>query len=190
MQKHYLIFDRPVDSHTYLMLVRGENVEAAIRRYLREESRDVLFLHDGSVEFEYREKVMSYPHVMAYIEAVYKCRGEWQIRELADDVWARDYEESLFVGENPHDIKAYIRAALPYFHKQHSLTRPRAFVWYLVSGPLVTFYRRAGHFRIDVLARYVVRSPSRQELIEWSGSYAELLEQLLLQPASLERQVG
>ena len=174
--KHYVIYRHPAESHSTVYLVCGENAEAAIRAWLQ---WDVgVPLHpDLAGDLDELRPRTRYPHVLALLEAVEKTCGEWQIREVREGAFERPCEE-IFCGEHPHDVADYVEWARARLRKEVPRVRVRAFVWYLRSGVLVTFYRQPNVFRIEVVRRYLVKG--RHEVEPWEGTYADLMDQLLL----------
>lgn len=170
--KHYIIFSRP--NHSILQIVRAPDMLSAIKKYLLETESGLIFGESGSVIERLGRKAITYPHVIAYLEAAYKSRFEWQIREVPDNAWEMNCT-NLFCGENPTDIEELLKACRPVFNSEYPRLRTRMFVWYLCEGALVTFYRRRRD-NIEVLARYLVKGYS--EITSWSGSYDAVLNNL------------
>ena len=110
---------------------------------------------------------------------MHKSCGEWMITAADPALLERDYTEGLVVGERTADIEGYVASALRALRKDCPRIRPQAFVWYLRSGPLVTFYRRR-KCGITVVARYVLREGSLDQFDRWTGSEEELVDQLWL----------
>ena len=88
--------------------------------------------------------------------------------------------EAIICGENPYDIKGYIDQCRPLLRKQFPGSRARAFVWYLESGPLVTFYRKASWFQIEVLVRYIIDWVHWSGVHVWTGDYEAITDELRL----------
>jgi hypothetical protein len=181
---HYLVFLKGREDHSVGYSVREETPDAAIRRFLAEQDEQLAFHPDGSLSFPYEGSAIRYPHPLACIEALYKTSGEWQLRELPKAALTSEYQE-LFVGEHPHDVERLVKECRPAFREQFPHARASAFVWYLQTGALVTFYRRNRRkrpFAIQVLQRYLINWPDFPQFASWDGDYAQLLEQLWLKP--------
>src|SRR5947209_8560293 len=142
MKKHYLIFTGGRGYHSVVYLLRAPTLLGAIQRFLQEENSQVTFGPDGSVREPDGRRVLTYPHPLAYVEAQYKTHEEWQIRELPEWVWEREYTEDIFCGENADDIEWHVERCRPLLRQEFPRSRVPAFVWYLRDGALVTFYRK------------------------------------------------
>ncbi len=104
----------------------------------------------------------------------------WEIRELHPQYWEASFAE-VFCSENPYDIADYIARCRPLLHQKYPRSRARAFVWYLQAGPLVTFYRPASRRRpVRILGRYLLPWQEWPHAREWSGTYDDLLEQMVI----------
>lgn len=180
MDEVYLIFFRY--AHSTIAFVRGASVTDAIWNYLREENSPPLTISpDGSVH----QDGVSYPHVLAYVEANYKIGTEWQIRHLPKWAWTSRLTD-VFCGESEDGPREVVNYCRPLLRQTHPRSRARAFVWYLNQGTLVTFYRKTKPFQIEVLGRYLYNWNGKTETIEeWHGDYQALADSLSLEPYQL-----
>jgi hypothetical protein len=182
MQETYLIFTRQPHSHSVVFLIRALSVKEAIGHYLRKQVNDSIVLNaDGSVH----EGHSHYPHVLSYIEAHEKITGEWQIRQMPEWVWQTQVVEA-FCGESEDGPAEVIKECHPHLKQAFPGSRAKAFVWYLNQGVLVTFYRKADAFQIEILVRYLCQWDGVQTTIEeWRGDYEEVIASLFLEPYRL-----
>ena len=124
---------------------------------------------------------IGYPHPLAYIEAIFKTDGEWQIRELPDWTWQDDFGE-IFCGESEDGPPAVIAECRVPFAQELPDVEAEAFVWYLKAGTLVTFYQRET-YKIKVLKRYVWNWDGTEVTIkEWDGDHEAIITALSLVP--------
>lgn len=166
---HYLIFDRY--AHSVVTFVRAEGVAEAMVSYI---ANDDPSFNSGDDPTE---------HPLAYIESVYKTTREWQIRALPEWAWQDAFVEA-FCGEEvaggPSEVIDDCRTV---FARDFPRRRARAFVWYLRSGILVTFYQKGRRSRIDVLRRYLWSLEGDGHVIQaWNGDYDEIIDALRLEP--------
>jgi hypothetical protein len=83
--------------------------------------------------------------------------------------------------EDPYSIQEYVRTCRPLLHERYPGSRALGFVWYLRTGPLVTFYIRKSRRRAcphTILARYLIRQDNDYLPEEWHGNYDDILEDL------------
>ena len=82
-ENHYLIYYKGANGsyggHAVIYFVWATDATQAILRFLL--NQDPVQEEGGGV---LKERGISYPHPLAYIETWYKFYGEWQIRELPD----------------------------------------------------------------------------------------------------------
>jgi hypothetical protein len=179
--RHFLFFMRPRDSHSYVTIARGMTPLEAITRHILAEDSSVSVDPSGNFVMQYGRRTIVYAHALAYVEAVHKTQGEWQMRQLPEWTWEADYAPEVFTGEHPDEVASAVEACRSALHQDYPRARPRSFVWYLRGGPLVTFYRPNGPFQIEVLRRYAVDWSSGVRTSEWAGGYEKLLDELLLE---------
>lgn len=176
MNETYLIFAR--HAHSVIFFVQASSASEAIWRYVSDQSDKVVLQPDDSVQDEGRH----YPHLLAYIEAIEKMHGEWQIRRLPEWVWQGQVVEA-FCGESEDGPAEVIRQCREHFAKAFPGSRAKAFVWYLNQGTLVTFYRKQGAFNIRVLVRYLWDWDGHRLLIEeWTGDYQQIIADMRIEP--------
>jgi hypothetical protein len=179
-RRHYTIFRGGRGAHSVLFLLRAATPADAILHFLGDEDAPLRLEDDESLTLTRGKTSIRYEHPLAYVEAVYKTEGEWQIREVRDEeAWESACEE-VFCCENAGDVEGYVERCLPVFRRTHPRSRALAFVWYLRAGPLVTFYRKKGTHQISVLQRYLLDAARGHEIVPWTGGYEELMDQLWL----------
>jgi hypothetical protein len=181
--ERFLFLNRPADSHTYVSFSRGANIGEALLCYVSHMDGDVSPEVGGGLRMRLGRGSRSYPHVIAFIEAIYKTHGEWQVRQLPDWLWDCDFEEGLLLGEHPDEVQSSIRECTPLLRATYPRSRARGFVWYLDTGVLVTFYRRRRPFEIEVLGRFLIDKSQDYEVVPWQGDYEDILQHLYLQPS-------
>jgi hypothetical protein len=185
--KHFICFRR-TSGHCATWLIRAASLREALIKYALEECGGAELQEDGSITVDdgYGGKTL-YTHPLACIESEVKASGSgddwhgWEVRQLQQAHWDADFTE-VFCSENPFDLKHYIELSRPLLRQRYPRSRARAFVWYLVDGPLVTFYRPARKGRpwpIEVLGRYHL-GQKWPEAVEWNGTYDDILEQMVL----------
>src|SRR5262249_53492500 len=167
---------------SYVSIVKALTVGEAVVALLRHEDPPLQFHPDGSVSMPLVRSTVAYPHPLAYIEAQFKINGEWQIRVLPEDLWERDFQEGVYCGEHPDEVRVRIERCRRVFRQDHPGSRARAFLWYLKSGALVTFYRRKWPWRIEVVGRYLDPNDAPHQIRPWTGTYEDLLADLWLTP--------
>jgi hypothetical protein len=181
--KHYVVFHRPRESHWVLYLVPAPCPLAAIESYLQWEDSKIRIGSDHSISMPWERRTIDYPHPVAAVEGLYKRDGEWQIRQLPGGLWDNEEPSEIFCGEQPWDIEGHIRVCRPYLRAEMPRSRAPGFVWYLRLGALVTFYRRAGDFQIEVLRRFLLDwSGPNERISRWDGDYQDILDGLSLNP--------
>jgi hypothetical protein len=178
--RSFLIFDH-VTAHPVVYLACARTPDDAVRTFIQEMDGDVTFETDGGVRVRYERTERRYLHVLAYIEAFYKQHGEWQIRELPSGSGPAGLTEA-FCGENASDVAYHLAECRKLLRRDVPRSRAPGFLWYLRDGVVVTFYRKAGPWRIEILKRYVRRWEGAGEYEPWTGSHAELMDQLYLGP--------
>lgn len=186
--KHFIVFRR-TSGHCVTWLLRAPSLREALLKYVLTDDIGAELREDGSLAVYngYGEYTL-YAHPLACIEGGAKCGGEirdwrgWEIRQLQQAHWEADFAE-VFCSENPYDIQHYIELCRPLLRQRYPRSRARAFVWYLNTGPLVTFYRekRRGRRRpIEVLGRYHLPGETWPQVVEWHGTYDDILEQMTI----------
>ena len=183
--KHFIIFQR-TDGHCATWLVRASSLAEAMTKYHIQESGTAELLADGAIRTQgCGSTLLVYSHPLECIESEFKSADgldsrSWEIRELQEQHWQEDFAE-VFCSADPYAIENYIRLCRPEFHKAFPQSRARAFVWYLKSGPLVTFHRRKKkqcRWPIEVLGRYHLPWKTWPQVNEWHGTYDAILEQM------------
>ena len=164
--------------HSVVYFILAENVTQAMARFLVNQNDFLTQLANGYL----LEGLDLVRHPLAYVKANYKIHGEWQIRELPE--WTLQHQVAeVFCGESsdgPAEIIAICRTELK---KIFPRSRPRAFVWYLKQGTLVTFYRRGKPFQIEVVKRYLWNWHGHDETLEeWAGDYEQITADLAVEP--------
>jgi hypothetical protein len=196
--RHFIVFSGGHGGHSVIHFVAAPDLLTAVKHFIlwsdggtaqspddpgnTAMSTNWTTIHpDNSVEcVTDAPKTIIYPHPLAFIEAMYKPHEEWQIRELPDRVWTDPVAE-VFCGENAGDVEVYIDECRPLLRNQYPRSRAKAFIWYVKDGVIVTFFKRAGWYQIDVLARYLIPFGSPPGNAQpWSGTYDELLDMLLV----------
>jgi hypothetical protein len=181
--RHFAILISGGGRHSVVFLLTALTPLDALFQYLRYEDSQLTFNDDGTVDD--RHERIHYEHPLAYIEEAYRSYGEWQLREFPERAFSEPCAE-IACGERPADIEGYVEQCRPLFRKSHPRSRARAFVWYLRSGPLVTFYRKKGRYRVEVLARYLLDLEQRRGFIPWTGTHPEIFDQLWLGPWKID----
>jgi hypothetical protein len=179
MSKHYVIYTGSHGGHSACYLVGAPTVLEAVWQFILDQDSDVIREQGGTLRLRTPRLVRAYPHPLAYVEANYKCREEWQIREVRQQAWGSACEE-LICSEDPRDVTQHINQCRPLLRGRFPGSRASAFIWYVQQGVLVTFYRRTRAFEIDVVQRYLVPNDQDHPIQEWVGNYDELLDQLYL----------
>jgi hypothetical protein len=180
----------PDRMHSVVYFSRGTSVEDAIRRWV-DAARwpGIIAWHpDGSLTERFGRATMQYPHVLALIEANYRIRAEWQIRELPE--WMLDLSVAeIFCGEDS-TVDRYIEACRPLLRAEFPRSRAKAFVWYTTDGPLVTFYNGRNERQYRVIRRYLLATDSGWTPEPWHGDYDELCRRLDVRVAPEKRPDG
>ena len=183
--KHFIVFQR-TGGHCATWLVRASSLAEALTKYYIQETCGAELLADGSIRTQgCGNTLVVYTHPLECIESEMKSYDglvgrSWEIRELQEQHWQEDFAE-VFCSADPDEIESYIRLCRPEFHKAFPQSRARAFVWYLKSGPLVTFHRRKKkqcRLPIEVLGRYHLPWKTWPQVNEWHGTYDDILEQM------------
>ena len=184
--KRYLVYGKPVSAthsgHAVVHLIRAPDLLNALLRCILIEFRDSTLADHGSIivdNLSIPAGGFVYEHPLAYIEAEHKIYGEWQIRELPD--WTLDQLASeVFCGESSDGTAEIISVCRKELLKKVPRSRARAFVWYLRGRRmLVTFYRKAKPFRIEIVARFLwTWDGVTEQVTEWTGDYHRLMSDL------------
>jgi hypothetical protein len=187
VRKHYIVLYE-ADSHNVVWLIAAESIAEAMTRYCTGSGSDATVQSDGSIVSAACAAPVVYEHVLQYIESEYKSEGGpigsvWEIRELRDEHWNASLAE-VFCGPNPTEVADHVRRCKARFNSAFPRQRARAFVWYLRTGPLVTFHRRkrkSCKVPIEVIARYHLpwREPSVIE--EFLGGFDEIIAHLAIE---------
>jgi hypothetical protein len=190
--RRYVIFEAggPDRRHSAVYLSRGTSVEVAIRRWVDAAwGSDIIEWHsDGSLTERFGRATIQYPHVLALIEANYRIRTEWQIRELPE--WMLDLSVAeIFCGEDA-TVNRYVETCRPLLRAEFPRSRAKAFVWHTVNGPLVTFYTGRNARQYRVLRRYLLATDSVWIPAPWNGDYDDLCRQLDVRSAPEKRPAG
>lgn len=174
MNRRYLIFES--NTHPVVYFVQAPSVMEAIKTYIRGLSNRISINNEGVVQ----DGDDRYPHPLAYVEAALKIYGEWQIREMPDQVWKDQFAEA-FCGEGEYGVVSVIAECRERFAAEFPHTRAKAFVWYFKEGTLITFYRKR-KYQIRVIRRYLWNwDGSKKTLEEWAEDYEAILDNLLLE---------
>lgn len=182
--KHYVIFLRS-DAHCGVLFVCAPSLGEAMAVYYVQDMQDTERLEDGSIRTGdgYGGEII-YSHPLECIEAKKKVDGwdgnSWEIKELRDSDWNKPFSEA-FWSADPDDIKMCIEVCRPLFRAAFPASRAKAFVWPLKGGSLVTFHRRKNPRRrwpIEIMARYLVKWGSWEQVRPWHGTYDDILEQM------------
>lgn len=177
--KRYLVYEKTASGehtgHAVVHLIRAPDLMKALLRCIQIDFHGSTLGEDGSITVE----GLVYEHPLAYIEAEHKIYGEWQIRELPD--WTLDQLASeVFCGESSDGTAEIITICRKELLKKLPRSRARAFVWYLRGRRmLVTFYRKAKPFRIEIVARFLwTWDGVTEQVTEWTGDYPQLMSDL------------
>ena len=185
--RHFIVFQR-TDSHCATWLVRADSLVGAIERYLRDEC-GVEVLPDGRMRAPgCGSRYVTYTHWLECLESEVKSEDwcwehGWEIRELQEAHWAADLAE-VMCSDNPRQVVHHIAVCRPALRLAFPRSRARAFLWYLKTGPLVTFYRRKTarcRWPIEVLVRYQLPWETWPQVKEWHGTLDDILEQMVIE---------
>jgi len=184
---HYIIFRR-TDNHCATWLVRAPSLRDAMLQYTVSWAGSAKLRDDGRLAVNDGEGgQVIFEHPLACIEAGEKIWNGgkgwngWEIRQLQPQHWEAAFAE-VFCSENPYDVEEHIECCRPLLRQSYPRSRARAFLWYLKDGPLVTFYRpvrRGRRWPIKVLGRYLLPWKEWPQAQEWTGTYDDILEQML-----------
>ena len=186
--KHFIIFQR-TDNHCATWLVRAATLGEAMLKFGVREGADTVLLEDGSISCSgCGRKRCVYTHPLEYIESENKSSdGLWgqslEIKELREEHWQANFSE-VFCSNSPGDVEDYIKGCRPKFRETHLHSNARAFIWYLKTGPLITFHRRKVKrcpWPIEVLGRYHLLWETWPQAVEWHGTLDDILEQMSLE---------
>lgn len=179
--RHFVVF--AAQAHPSVWLIKAETLLAAVGNYIEGEWLDAYKDGKWSVPDGYGGKHI-YEHPIEYLEQQEKCDYTWNITELTDAHWNSPFAEAM-CADNPWEIKSYITDALPARQHAQPGKKPRAFVWYLQDGPLVTFYervRKKGAKRIQVTERFSMPWKTYPQAFAWNGTYDDIAAQLKAGP--------
>lgn len=179
--RHFVILKAGKYQHSEVYLLTAPTPLDALVQYLHEVEGQLIFHEDGKIENPIGHPSIHYAHPLAYVEERYRPYGEWQLREFPERAFSMPCAE-IACGERQADVAGYVEQCRSLFRQTHPRSRARAFVWYLNAGPLVTFYRKKGRYRVEVLARYLLDLEQRRGFLPWTGTYAEIFDQLFLGP--------
>ncbi|MFN3649943.1 MAG: hypothetical protein ACK47B_10200 [Armatimonadota bacterium] len=187
----YILFHR-TEGHCVTWLVQATDLREALVRFLLDAWGDAgELLPDGSlVDDDGLGWRVVYTHPLQAIEANYKICEDWEIRSLDEPSLQAEVAE-VFCSADPSDLDKHISAARRALREAHPRSRARAFVWYLRSGPLVTFYRRPRRGAVlEIVARYLLPWKDWPNARPWTGSYDDLLGELFLGPGERHGAAG
>jgi len=171
--KHYVIYHRGRESHGVVTLVHDASLAGAVTKYVLADDDQLTVHADGSVEVRVGSQRLFYPHVIAYVEALYKTAGEWQIKDVPAPALSGTGVTDLLICEHPSEVEDAIRRCRANLYQDFPRSRARGFLWYTTAGTVVTFYKKRRDYQIDVVARYLIhRWESRTS--RWEGGYVEL----------------
>ncbi len=182
--RHFIIFQR-TSGHCTTWLARADSLAEAMTKYCGESCGEEI-LADGGIRTQGCGKAMVvYTHPLECIESEMKSYDgvdgySWEIRELQEEHWQANFAE-VFCSAAPAEVENHIRLCRPQFRQAFPQSRARAFVWYLKSGPLVTFHRRKEkrcRWPIEVLGRYHLPWKTWPQVNEWHGAYEAILEEM------------
>jgi hypothetical protein len=187
MSEHHFIIFRRTDGHCVTWLMQAPSLRQALVQYALQECSGAELCDDGSIAVDdgYGGKIV-YSHPLACIEAEEKVWdgsthwNGWEVRQLQQQHWDAPFAE-VFCSEQPSAVEEYIEMCRPLLRQRHPRSRARAFVWYLIDGPLVTFYRPTRRGRrqpIEILGRYQLPSTEWPHACEWSGTHDDILKQM------------
>ena len=188
ISRTFVIFRR-TDGHCAMWLVKAPSLAEAFTKYYVSETLDAEILEDGSIRTQGCGSVkVVYAHPLECVESELKsydglCGNSWELRELSEQHWQADFAE-VFCSADPDDVARYIERCRPLFQTSFPQSRARAFVWYLKTGPLVTFHRRKDkrcRHPIEILGRYHIPWKTWPEAHAWCGTYEEIMEQMALE---------
>jgi hypothetical protein len=183
MPHRYLIFQK--GAHSVVHFVHGESCSQALWNYILINNPSAVLDVDGSIDCD----GTTYASVLAYIESCEKIHGEFQIRQFPED-WDATTPIEAFCGESSDGPGSVIKDCLGELRNDTGLKRPRAFVWYLTQGTLVTFYRKPRSFMrpINVIRRYLWNYDGRTiTVVPWASSDSRILESLNTKMYPLKR---
>ena len=187
----FIVFERS-SGHCHITLLTGRTLTDALTNFLAAEHGAQLDDLGNIVE----GGVMTHP--LAIIEREYKADQDHD--ELAvDDITAavlseRSFEirvlpegalnvryASVFTSAEPWYSAGEIATARRKFVHDFPGVEARAFFWYLRNGVLVTFFRIGGTYEdrtMEIYTRYLCPTGNERSVIQWSGSYDDLAEQM------------
>jgi hypothetical protein len=183
--KHFIVFHR-TDGHCATWLVRAASIGDAMRRFYVEDTSGAELGDDGTIRTHgCGSTTIIFTHPLECFESELKSYDGlygtgWEIRELDEQHLRADFAE-VFCSADPDEIAGHIHLCRPLFLQKHPGSRARAFVWYLKTGPLVTFHRRKEkrcRHPIEILCRYHIPWNTWPQVSEWHGSYDAILDQL------------
>jgi len=194
MNRYLVVWGYYGGIHKYGGLVCADNPTEAIQRFIVEqEDKEWLEFHeDGSLTWyvPFEKRTITYPHVVAYLESHWRVGGEWHLWEFPPEPTTEPYIADWFCTHHEDEVATAIRYSRPELRRDFPGRKPRAFVWYLRCGTLVTFYyynRFKTPFQIHVLARYLLTRPTEDvEVRRWRGTYQDIMDQFRLRPWTYE----
>lgn len=186
--RHFIIFQRS-EGHCVTWLLRAESICADMGKYYVQMTKSAEIHEDGSISVDSgRRSRTMYSHPLECIESELKSYDglfgcSWEIRELQAYHLQSDFAE-VFCSADPDEIKTHIRHCYAKFRLAFPKTLARAFVWYLKTGPMVTFHKRKDkrhQIPIEVLIRFHILWKDYENVMEWHGSYDDILDQMALE---------
>ncbi len=181
--KHYAVF--AAHAHPTVWLIHAETLTAALVAYIEDSWGPNLSYHEGKWGVPDGWGGQSvYGHPLECLEDTEKYDCTWNITELTKNHGNAPVAEAM-AADNPWEIAEYVKVASEARPHPQPGRKPRTFVWYLRDGPLVTFYERnrkkKGH-RIKIIARVLIPWATWPQVMEWTGTYDDIVEQLSVGP--------
>jgi hypothetical protein len=184
----FIVFQR-TSAHCSTWFVRADSPKSAMAAFCVHDTVGAELLEDGSISYPGCGNAhIVYGNPLECIESEMKsydglCGHSWEIRELREEHWRASIAE-VFCSADPDDVEGHIRQCRPLFRASFPRSRARAFVWYLNSGPLISFHRRkdpACRTPIEILARYHIAWNDRDNVVEWRGTHNDILARLAVE---------
>ena len=177
--KYYIVTS--TGGHPELDLILAETLQEALRQYAVHWLASVD--SDGSLYVvSNMRKDIKYSHDLEAIEFSEKIYdNEWTISKLDDDAFSTDIQ-CVYRGIPQAEKEKYVKLCRKSVGKTTRLFR-KAFLWYLRSGVLVTFFRTRSYamvFPNNLMQRYLVEPGDPPVVREWSGSYDDILQDMVV----------
>jgi hypothetical protein len=175
--KHYIIYRNKSSPDAYFAC--AESPRQALRNY----ALQTFATQDNAGNLKLNlpgKRPQVFSHELEAIECCEKAVAqEWSMQEVRAKDWMRPVADG-FCGYNKFEVQNYIKFCREKFGDTDDLPKG-AFVWYLKSGPLVTFFqpRRAGVIQpSDIKLRFLLPWVTYADVVRWSGDYDQLLSEL------------